>query len=224
MPDILLIPTSLERNLIERSLRRRLGSRPATQLPWKIELCGFGLVAAGIATARAIAHHRPQRILLIGIAGALQQSPPIGSACRFDQVTCHGIGVGSTLTDHHRSAGDMGWAQCEACEQQAAIGDRIVIDPQLLASGAPGGHLLSVTTASANEAEADQRRRRFPDAVAEDMEGFAVAMACQLADIPLQIIRGLSNRAGNRDRDHWRTEQALDAALEIAWPCPGNDR
>ena len=56
------------------------------------------------------------------------------------------------------------------------------------------------------------RRERFPDAVAEDMEGFAVAVACTLAGVPLRVVRGISNLVGDRDPKHWRIPAALAAA------------
>ncbi|NBP89418.1 MAG: futalosine hydrolase, partial [Planctomycetia bacterium] len=51
---------------------------------------------------------------------------------------------------------------------------------------------------------------------AEDMEGFAVALACRLAGVPCQIIRGISNRAGDRDKAHWQIEPALRAVAKQA--------
>ena len=46
------------------------------------------------------------------------------------------------------------------------------------------------------------------------MEGFAVAMACRLQNIPLEIIRGISNVAGDRDKSNWRVADAMGAAAE----------
>jgi futalosine hydrolase len=55
-----------------------------------------------------------------------------------------------------------------------------------------------------------------PAAVAEDMEGFAVALACRLAGVPLTIIRGISNTAGDRDHARWRVPEALAAAAALS--------
>ena len=60
------------------------------------------------------------------------------------------------------------------------------------------------------------RLAKHPEAAAEDMEGFGVAVSCVLADVPLQIIRGISNRAGDRDKRHWDIEGALHAAAALA--------
>ncbi|MGV3484358.1 MAG: futalosine hydrolase [Planctomycetaceae bacterium] len=224
MPDLLLIPTTFERDLIASAIRRQLAMTPPVsgRSRWELEICGFGLVAAGIATANAIARHRPDRVLLLGIAGSYGEKLAVGTACVFDRVICHGIGVGNDGDDSYRSAGELGWQQCEASAAQPAIGDCIDLtyapagaSSDTLAAPEPR-HLLSVTAASANLAEANQRRQRVPTALAEDMEGYAVAMACRLANVPLVVIRGISNRVGDRDHSGWQVEAALNSATKLA--------
>ena len=56
---------------------------------------------------------------------------------------------------------------------------------------------------------------RFPGAAAEDMEGFGVALACALHGVPLSIVRGISNAAGQRAPAHWRISPALAAARTL---------
>jgi futalosine hydrolase len=57
------------------------------------------------------------------------------------------------------------------------------------------------------------------------MEAFGAALACHLAGVPLVVVRGISNHAGERDATRWRVREALAAArtlalewLERAWP------
>ena len=47
------------------------------------------------------------------------------------------------------------------------------------------------------------------------MEGFSVAVACQFAGIPLKVVRGISNIAGDRDKGRWRIKDAMDAAATL---------
>ena len=226
MSDLILIPTAFERGIVERYLQRRKSADVDLVRGWNIELCGFGLVAAAACTSRAISRYQPARVLLIGIAGSLNDPLPsdvgaLGTACIFDTVTCHGIGVGGCFGLDYLSADDMGWSHCEANDRHAAIGDTILIST--IAAGShqtfrdeKPRHLLSVATASVDECEADLRRKRYPDAMAEDMEGFAVALACAIMNVPVQIVRGFSNRAGDRDHRRWKTEGALRSAVDIA--------
>jgi len=222
MPNILLIPTSIERSVIEPHLRRRIPAllrNENVNAAWQIELCGFGLIAAAASTAHLIERYRPDRVLLVGIAGSLNDSLCVGTACLFDQVTCHGIGVGDAFSDQHRSSNQLGWQQVEGNETRPSIGDTIPLTRRWTGNGIASPHrLISVTAASASQAEATKRQSLFLGAAAEDMEGFAVALACEIAGVALEIIRGISNRAGDRNHDRWQIKPALLAAAEAAMP------
>ena len=86
---LILIPTEME----------RLGLEPmqaaATARGCRVELCGFGPVAAAARAAQLIGEHKPERVLLVGIAGRLDDRLVVGNAYRFDRVACYGIGAGS---------------------------------------------------------------------------------------------------------------------------------
>lgn len=180
-----------------------------------LQVCGFGAIAAAARTGLLIARYRPQRVLLIGIAGGYEISKtPLGSAVRFEQVACHGIGVGAG--EQFVTASELGWPQFCGGDAEPELGDRITLDSTFVSGIRSVGLLLSCCAASSSREEAEQRRRLFPEAVAEDMEGFGVAMACALAGIPLQIVRGISNQVGDRDPKHWRIAEAISAAVDLA--------
>jgi len=220
MPNFLLIPTSMERLIIEPILRQSVPEKfdpSGVSVPWQIERCGFGLVAAAANTARLIAQYRPERIVLLGIAGSLSETVSVGCAAVFGRVTCHGIGVGDPLSIHHQSADQLGWKHCEGNDLQHSVGDSIRLSRRWgMVSEGSNHHLISVAAGSANEYEAHRRSARFTDAIAEDMEGFAVALACESAGTSLEIVRGISNRAGDRNHDRWQIRPALLAAAEKA--------
>ncbi|HEU4962722.1 MAG TPA: futalosine hydrolase, partial [Bacilli bacterium] len=52
---------------------------------------------------------------------------------------------------------------------------------------------------------------RFPDAVAEGMEGAGVAAAAVLHGVRYAELRAISNPVGPRDRSAWRIPEALGA-------------
>jgi futalosine hydrolase len=58
-------------------------------------------------------------------------------------------------------------------------------------------------------------RGRYPDAVAEGMEGFGVAEAAYRAGIGFAELRAIANPVGPRDRSAWQVPRAL-AALTVA--------
>ena len=197
---LVLVPTEIE--------RRHLARQQGFGLDAPCELCGFGPVAAAARARDAIAAHEPERVILAGIAGTFDpRGLPVGTAAVFPSVLMHGVGVGMVS---FVPAPNLGYVHWPRSGEGAADG------PEALTLARPvpaaAGPLLTVCAASATEAEADERRRLFPGAAAEDMEGFAVALACRLAGIPAAIVRGISNPVGDRRFERWQIPEALDAA------------
>ena len=141
-----------------------------------------------------MARRRPRRAILIGIAGAFDdERDPVGSALAFSRVAVDGIGVGAGAGFEGPSR--LGFPQWPGSADTG--GGRVEDDlPLVLPEGPDGGLLLTTCAASGSAAQARERLARHPDARAEDMEGFSVAMAGALADVPVTIVRGISNRVG----------------------------
>ena len=210
MLPLVLVPTELERRHVAPALA-------ACGSVIRVELCGFGPVVAAARAARLIAERRPERVLLVGIAGRYADRLEIGRAYAFERVACHGIGAGSGAG--FTSAEAMGWKQWpgDGSPGTATIGDSLPCASGLVSVvPAPAGLLLTACAASAGEDDVRLRLRLHPDAEAEDMEGFAVAAACKLAGVPLDVVRGISNTAGDRDTAGWRIDAACRAAAELA--------
>ncbi len=206
---LVLVPTELER----RRLAPRLAAAGGGS--GRIELCGFGPVAAAARTAGLVTERRPDRVLLVGIAGRIGDRLDIGQARRFAEVACYGIGAGTGAG--FEPAGTLGWPQWPGDPAGAdGIGDVILLAPATGPADPPAGLLLTACAASATAADVALRRAAFTAAVAEDMEGYGVALACRLAGIPLEIVRGISNTAGDRDKARWQIEPALAAAADLA--------
>lgn len=175
---LVLVPTELERRELD-------GLGP-------VETCGFGPVAAAARTATLLAERRPERALLVGIAGTYDGSAAgIGSA----------LALGRVEIDGFDGAGFEPWP---------GIGASIVLD------AGSGRTLVTVLAPSSSPVEASERSRRHAGAIAEDMEGYGVAVACAIARVPLAIVRGISNVAGDREKSRWRIRDALLAARELA--------
>ena len=131
-----------------------------------VAMCGFGLAASGAGAAHEIALRRPSHVILVGSAGSYDlDRAPIGSALIASAVRCHGIGVGEL------SAAELGWGGSDQIELTGS-----------------GGLVLSVAAASATREEAAMRLHKHPQAVVEEMEGYAVALAATLWEVPLTIV------------------------------------
>jgi futalosine hydrolase len=202
---LLLVPTAGERRIVERVMG--LGDSERV----RIELCGFGPIAAAARSAHLVATCKPASVTLVGIAGTLDDRLTVGQAYRFDEVASYGIGVGSG--SDFQPAAVVGWPQWPGDQ---ATGQHAVRDRLGRADPTTGHVLLTACAASAGPADVALRRELIPDAVAEDMEGFGVTLACELAGVPWTIIRGISNQAGDRDHSRWCIEPALEAAAILA--------
>ncbi len=76
------------------------------------------------------------------------------------------------------------------------------------------GPSLTVGMASGDTQTADARFRRH-GALAENMEGSAIAQTCLLFDVPFLEFRGISNMAGVRDKAKWDLGAALDHCTAV---------
>ncbi len=197
---LLIVPTQFELECLSNSFREQI-----RRSDWQLELCGFGIVVSGLRTCELITQYSPKQVLLIGIAGTLSNRFLVGQAVEFDEVACFGIGAGSG--DQFLSAHEMGWQQWPHSPE---VSDCFSIrQPSVAGLANQTAKLLTCCSASATEQEVEMKLRKYPNAVAEDMEGFSVAAACRFADIPLTIVRGISNRAGDRNKENWRVREAM---------------
>lgn len=201
---LILVPTDRERRVV----------RPRLATCGRVELCGFGMAAAAARTALLLAETGAARVLLVGIAGRLDERIPLGGARRFTRVACHGIGAGGG--DDFVPAATLGWPQWPGDHAGSAIGDELACASNAAGAVATERLLLTVCASAGGPADVAARRRLFPEASAEDMEGFAVAVACRMRRVPFDVVRGISNTAGDRDTARWRVDEALEAAAAVA--------
>lgn len=208
-PQLILIPTHFERQQLQ--LDRGSLARDV------VEVCGMGAVLAGVRTAQLLAQHQPRAVMLLGIAGSIEPTLDVGCAYEFHSVACYGIGVGggadySTLTE-------LGWEMWlnPTVGPAGPLAEVLSLGDDLLSKRVGDNRqLLTTMAASGCPQDVALRSAKFPAAAAEDMEGYAVATACHLAGVPLRIIRGISNVAGDRRHERWRVAQALQAAADLA--------
>jgi futalosine hydrolase len=172
---------------------------------------GVGLAAAAAGTARLLATGDYRAVLSAGIAGGFDVPP------------------GDTVIGTVSVAADLGAESPDGFVPLSVLGfgaDAYPADAALSAAlraalpEAHSGPVLSVNTVTGTATGTVELRRRYPDAVAEAMEGFGVATAAAAAGIPFAELRTISNAIGPRDRSAWRIGDAL-AALTAAGPALG---
>lgn len=160
---------------------------------------GPGPALAGAGLAWALGAGDCREVLGIGIAGAFDAS---------------GLAVGTAHWVAWESFGDLGAEDGEEWLDFPSLalpglpaGNRFEL---MLPPGCRGAGATTVSAATGSEATAALRRART-GADLESMEGAAWALTCSRFGAELMQARGISNRAGRRDRASWRIGDALDA-------------
>jgi futalosine hydrolase len=164
---------------------------------------GVGPVAAALSTAVLLAAGRYDLVLAAGLAGGFPAAE-VGGLAVADRVTF--ADLGAELADGGFAAlPELGLGEISLAADPALAG--------LLAerTGGVSGTVLTVSTVTGSRARAERLRQAHPDAVAEAMEGAAVALAARQAGVRFGELRAVSNPVGPRDRPSWRLAEALAA-------------
>ena len=171
---------------------------------------GVGVVSAALTLGRLTALGLPQAVIMVGSAGALP-----GSGCGMGDLVAADAEIlaelGVVAGPGQGDAGEMGLA---GVVQRVAL-DRSLVDEVIAsvepAAGVRRGTLLTVVGVSAQSEQAEARARRF-HALAENMEGYALALAGRAVGFRTAEIRGISNRAGDRNKSRWDLAAAQERA------------
>ncbi|MET7467314.1 futalosine hydrolase [Micromonospora sp. NPDC005686] len=181
---------------------------------------GVGPAVAGAATARLLAlaeaAGRPYRaVVSAGIAGGFVGRVAVGGTVLADRSVAADLGA--------ESPGGFIPVEDLGMPPELLGGGRTVpADPGLLARlraalpGATVGTVLTVSTVTGTAASTAALAGRHPDAVAEAMEGYGVAVAAAQAGVPFAELRTVSNPIGPRDRSAWRMREAFTALTTAA--------
>jgi futalosine hydrolase len=168
---------------------------------------GAGPAAAATGAAWMLASEPYELVVSIGIGGGFEPHAPIGSVVVSAGTVPADLGADSP--QGFLPIADLGFAphvdQPDA-EYSKRIGDA------LAAAGLPvvTGEILTVSTVTGTGARTAELTARHPLAAAEAMEGYGVATAATMANLPYVEIRAISNVVGPRDRASWRIGEALD--------------
>ncbi|HET8680269.1 MAG TPA: futalosine hydrolase [Micromonosporaceae bacterium] len=177
---------------------------------------GVGPAAAAAGTARLLALAEAagspyQVVVSAGVAGGFP-----GRA-----------GTGGVVLATRSIAADLGAASAEGFLplDELGFGSTVAVpDPALTAAlrealpGTVAGAVLTVSTVTGTADGTAALTTRYPDAVAEAMEGYGVACAATISGVAFAELRTISNSVGPRDRGSWRIADAL-AALRSTAPA-----
>lgn len=208
---LLLTPTEFEAERVKLSP----GFSELERLISDWTVCGFGPVGSAIGTANAIEKFQPNKILLLGIAGCYRGLEEVGGAQFFSSVWMDGIGFDSEIPS---------FPQLETIPQSKLSLPLELWCPQHLnrsigsaeSNEAKKSELLTVVNCTSNQGLVRARQARFSKCIAEDMESYAVALAGLSKNVPVAVVRGFSNVAGDRNQSNWKIELAIHSAVRLA--------
>jgi futalosine hydrolase len=162
---------------------------------------GVGPAAAAASTATAL-HDDVSLVLAAGIGGGF---PPVAPGAIAVASSIVFADLGAETPDGFVPMSALGFGR-ELYEVDAGVAADLAVG-----TGGQVGTIVTVATVTGTAQTAAALKTRFPDAVAEGMEGAGVAAAAILRRLPFGEIRAISNRVGPRDRESWDVPGALDA-------------
>ncbi|MFF3535197.1 futalosine hydrolase [Streptomyces sp. NPDC002466] len=174
--------------------------------PFDVLAGGVGPAAAAASTAFALASDRYDLVISAGIGGGFAGVAPVGSLVVAGRVVV--ADLGAETPEGFVPVTGLGFGQV------LHIPPRSLVRAAAAATGAVTGTVLTVSTVTGSAGRAAALLAAHPGAAAEAMEGFGVAEAADLADLPVLEIRAVSNAVGPRDRDAWRIGDALAALTD----------
>jgi len=199
------------------------GSRPLTLL-----ITGIGPVNAALALGHLLGG-KPglAGVLNVGIAGGFQpEKIPLGGVVRvqteiwpeFGLHTAEGLDPQGLGLGHGRVQGRVIWDRLDLhpLKQAYQMGLELCSSWPLVKSVSVAG--VSGSPDRAAELQAKTR------AEVENMEGFALAWACTLQDVPFVQIRTISNRVGSRSNKEWNMGLALCSLRQATKRLLGPDQ
>jgi adenosylhomocysteine nucleosidase len=199
-------------------------------------LSRIGKVAAATTATLLIERFQASRIVFTGVAGGLGEGVRVGDVVVARQFAQHDMDASPLFPRHEvplygltRFATDAALsdelaraAAVVLADAPRTLGEDTVREFNLHSPALHQGLVLSGDRFVATATESDALRRDWPDALAVEMEGAAIAQVCFDAGVPFAAVRTVSDRADDAAHvDFVRFIRAVasrySAALIDAW-------
>ena len=169
---------------------------------------GVGIANAAWGTTLLLESFEVETVINFGIAGAYPDS---------------GLIIGQVVAATEEVYADTGLLLADGSHDMTSMGIELLkkgsrklfntfsLNKGLLKKARPhvhtSGRFLTVAQATGTLKRSRELERRF-SAIAENMEGAAIAHICARYDLPALEIRGISNMVENRDTSRWKIKEA----------------
>ena len=169
---------------------------------------GVGMVATAAGTARALATHRYDAALNLGVCGSFDRTRPLGTVVHVISDGFPELGVEDG--DRFVSAAAIGLVDANAVPLTGGVIVNHAPPSWPVLQALPEVSGVTVNTVHGSEASiAALLERSHPDV--ESMEGAAFLYACLVAGVPCAQVRAVSNYVERRNRAAWKMGEAIDA-------------
>jgi adenosylhomocysteine nucleosidase len=191
---------SLERERIEKIAGREIHYGTFEGQPVALMLCGVGKVNAALSTTLLACHAKVDRILVTGISGGLAEGIKVGDIVIGDSFVQHDMDASPLFPRHEIPFEGFSIIESDPeLRHLLAVAARSMLEssrPQGLESaGVFEGLVISGDQFLSNRESRERVLSSLPKACAVDMESAAIAQVCRAADIPLAVLRVISDSA-----------------------------
>jgi futalosine hydrolase len=182
----------------------------------RLGVTGMGIASACLALGSFIGMEKPDMALMVGTAGAMPGSGlAIGDTIAARTEVLSEFGVAREI-----GIGDVKPLKFASLQQEIDLSESVTLGINDKASDKGPmslGRILTVVGVSRQHLDAHKRAECF-DVMAENMEGYGLALAGLCFGIKVAEIRGISNMAGDHDKSRWdfkgAREKTQTAVLE----------
>lgn len=194
------LSNSLVHERTERIAGREIHYGHLEGLPVALVLCGCGKVNAALSATLLAGHAKVDRMLVTGISGGLAEGLKVGDVVIGDSFVQHDMDTRPLFPLHEIPFEDFSSIDADPDLRQLLAGAA----RSMLCSARPPGletaQVLEGLVVSGDQfLSSNEARNRvlesLPKASCVDMESAAVAQVCRAADLPLGVMRIISDSA-----------------------------
>lgn len=166
---------------------------------------GIGKVNAAMGTTIMMERFSPEAVINTGSAGGFSERLEVGDLVISSEVVQHDVDVTAFDYEHGQVPGLPTFipASDKLVELTAGAVKELNIQYEI-------GLIATADTFMADQSKVRETREKFPQMIAAEMEGAAIAQVCHQYDVPFVIIRALSDIAGKD------SSVTFDAFIETA--------
>lgn len=169
-------------------------------------ITGIGGIATTYNLIKGIEHKKPGYIIQAGIAGSFDSKKPLGTTvCVYEEIMGD---LGAEEHNDFRDVFDLGLVK----ENHFPFTEKVLKNPFLteqIDHGLPLVRSISINEITTKKNRIELLQRKFRPEI-ESMEGAAFHYVCLCEKIPFIQLRSISNYVGERNKEKWNIELAVE--------------